>query len=203
MKTILKSRWTLPVAGLVIGLAAVALLISWLRPHTFAGTVMQSPQPAYDFTLQGVDGQDVRLSEFRGRAVLLFFGYTYCPDICPGTLGVMRQVLYDMGDRAQDVRVLFVSVDPQRDTPERLKLYLNRIDERIIGLSGAPETLLDVATRYGVFFQRREGKDPDHYLIDHTATVLLIDPDGYLRVVYPFGTSSGGIISDLLYILDH
>lgn len=203
MKKVLTSRWMLPVGGLALGLAAIALLLFWLRPHTFAGTVMQSPQPAYDFVLQGVDGRDVRLSDFRGQAVLLFFGYTYCPDVCPGTLGVMRQVLYEMGERAEKVRVVFISVDPPRDTPERLKLYLERIDERMVGLSGAPDTLLDVATRYGIFYQRREGKDPEHYLIDHTATVLLIDPDGFLRVVYPFGTNSGGIISDLNYIFDH
>ena len=109
MINIVRSRWTLPVLGLVIGLVAVIVLWNAVRPHTFAGTVMQSPQPAYDFTLTGPGSQPVRLSDLRGSVVLLFFGYTACPDVCPTTLYEMRDMLDALDRRADKTRVVFVS----------------------------------------------------------------------------------------------
>ncbi len=205
MKNILLSRWTLPVAGLVIGLVAVVVLWNAVRPHTFAGTVMQSLQPAYDFTLTGPDDLPVKLSDQHGKAVLLFFGYTSCPDICPTTLYEMRDMLDALGNKAGAVRVLFVSVDPEKDTPQRLKAFLANIDPqgRLTGLTGDLDTLNEIAAQYGIFFQKRPYNDSGGYLIDHTATVLLVDPDGYLRVVYPYGTPGADIAADVRYILSH
>lgn len=205
MLNILRSRWTLPVAGLVIGLAAVIILWDLVRPHTFAGTVMQSPQPAYSFTLTGPGNQPVSLEDLRGKVVLLFFGYTSCPDVCPTTLYEMRAMLDALGNRAAQAQVVFVSVDPEKDTPQRMQAYLANIDseERFLGLTGDLDTLNEIAAQYGIFFQKRIISETGAYLIDHTATVLLVDGEGYLRVVYPYGTPGEAIAADVRYILKH
>ncbi|HEY9089653.1 MAG TPA: SCO family protein [Anaerolineaceae bacterium] len=205
MLNILRSRWTLPVAGLVIGLAAVIILWDLVRPHTFAGTVMQSPQPAYSFTLTGPGNQPVSLEDLRGKVVLLFFGYTSCPDVCPTTLYEMRAMLDALGSRAAQAQVVFVSVDPEKDTPQRMQAYLANIDseERFLGLTGDLDTLNEIAAQYGIFFQKRIISETGAYLIDHTATVLLVDGEGYLRVVYPYGTPGEAIAADVRYILKH
>lgn len=205
MMKIIRSRWTLPVLGLVIGLAAVILLWGAVRPHTFSGTVMQSPQTAYDFTLTGPDSQSVRLSDLRGSVVLLFFGYTSCPDVCPTTLYEMRDMLDALGRRADKTRVVFISVDPEKDTPQRIQAYLANIDPagRLTGLTSDIDTLNEVAAQYGIFFQKRPYNDSGGYLIDHTATVLLVDGEGFLRVVYPYGTPGTAIAEDVAYIMTH
>lgn len=205
MKRILGSRWTLPVAGLVIGLAAVIILWGLVRPHTFAGTVMQSPQPATPFTLSGPGGQPVSLEDLRGKTVLLFFGYTSCPDVCPTTLYEMRDMLDALGKHADQVRVVFISVDPEKDTPQRLQAYLANIDpqQRFTGLTGDLDTLNTITAQYGIFFQKRTISETGAYLIDHTATVLLVDGEGYLRVVYPYGTPGAAIAADVRYLQTH
>lgn len=195
-------RWLLPAAGLVVGLAAVLLLGNTLRPHTFAGTLLQSSQPAYDFAGQGPGGKVYHRTDFSGRVVLLFFGYTSCPDVCPSTLQTFGKVLDRLGGRAGQVQAVMFSVDPEKDTPARLAAYLNHIDGRILGLSAdLPETA-HAAMQYGVFFEKRYFSKTG-YLVDHTATILLIDQKGFLRVVYPYNTAADAIAADVKYILDH
>lgn len=200
---ILRSRWTLPVVGLVIGLAAVFFLWDRVAPHTFAGTLMQSPQQVYDFTLTGTDGQPVAMHSLQGKYILLFFGYTSCPDICPTTLREMKAVLNDLGGKAGQVQPVFISVDPEKDTPQRLKAYLNNIDPRIMGLTGDLDSITGTASQYGIFFQKRPYGTAGDYLVDHTATMLLVDPKGFLRVVYPYGTDPGAVAGDLRYLMKH
>jgi protein SCO1 len=202
MKKIFHSRWLLPVGGLVVGLAAVILISLALKPHTFSGTILQSPQPAYDFSLNSADGP-VSLADLHGKVVLVFFGYTYCPDVCPTTLREMKKVLELLGNQADQVQPVFVSVDPERDTPQRLKAYLNNIDGRILGITGEQALIDEITTQYGVFYQKRTISESGNYLIDHTATSFLIDPQGYLRVVYPYATPAKGIAEDVSYILRH
>ncbi len=202
MNKILQSRWLWPVAGLVIGLTAIVLISLALRPHNFSGSILQSPQPAYEFTLTSADGP-VSLSDLRGKVVLIFFGYTFCPDVCPTTLQEMSAVLDLMGKKADQVQPVFVSVDPDRDTPERLKAYLNNLDGRILGITGETALIDEIVTQYGVFYQKRTISESGNYLIDHTATSYLIDPEGYLRVVYPYATPAEGIAKDIQYILRH
>jgi len=202
MNKILQSRWLWPVAGLVIGLTAIVLISLALRPHNFSGSILQSPQPAYEFTLTSADGP-VSLSDLRGKVVLIFFGYTFCPDVCPTTLQEMSAVLDLMGKKADQVQPVFVSVDPDRDTPERLKAYLNNLDGRILGITGETALIDEIVTQYGVFYQKRTISESGNYLIDHTATSYLIDPEGYLRVVYPYATPAEGIAKDILFILRH
>ena len=202
MVKILHSRWVWPAAGLVIGLVAIVLVSLALKPHNFSGSVLQSPQPAYEFKLTSADGP-VALSDLRGKFVLVFFGYTYCPDVCPTTLQEMSAVLDLMGKKADLVQPVFISVDPERDTPERLKAYLNNLDGRILGITGETTLINEITAQYGVFYQKRTISESGNYLIDHTATSFLIDPEGTLRVVYPYATPARGIAEDIQYILRH
>ncbi|GAB4498496.1 MAG: SCO family protein [Anaerolineales bacterium] len=181
------------ILGLTVG-------VYFLRPHTFHGTVIQSPEPSHDFTLKSFNG-DVSLRDFRGKVVLLYFGYTFCPDICPGTLGNVAQALRDMGTKAEDVQLIMVSLDPERDTPEKLADYMNHFHPSFIGITGTKEQLDEIASLYGIYYQKSEGSNATGYLIDHTATLLVLDREGYLKLVFPYGVTAQDIADDLKYML--
>ncbi len=170
-----------------------------LRPYAFHGSVIQSQNPAPDFTLQGADGP-VSLRDFRGKTVLLFFGYSFCPDVCPTTMSDLAKTMSLLGRQADRYQVIMVSVDPERDTPEKIDAYAKHFDERFLGLSGSPEDVAQVATLYGIYYQKQEGTAASGYLVDHTATVMVIDRKGYLRLLLPFGTAPEDIAADLQHI---
>lgn len=193
----MKIKVVLPVIFVITVLAAG---VYFLRPHTFHGTVIQSPEPSYDFTLKGANG-GVSLSDFRGKIVLLYFGYTFCPDICPGTLANVAQALRDMGPKANDVQLIMVSLDPERDTPEKLAEYMGHFHPSFIGITGTKEQLDEVASLYGIFYQKTEGSNATGYLIDHTATLMVLDREGYLKLVFPFGVTAKDIADDLKYMI--
>ena len=133
---------------------------------------------------------------------MLFFGYTSCPDVCPTTMAELKTALDEVGDdQAKDVRVVFVTVDPERDTPERVQEYANHFDQDFIGLSGTESELTEVWNEYGVFRQIVEGTSAAGYLVDHTARVTLIDQEGNLRVSYGFDTPIEDIVHDLKLLL--
>lgn len=187
------------VFGILLGLGACGL-----RPYIFHGTLIQSPDPVPDFTLLGHMGQMVSLNDFRGQLVVLYFGYTVCPDVCPTTLAELRRAREVLGQSADQVQVLMITVDPERDTAEVLADYVTHFDPTFIGLTGTPDEIAAVATYYGVFYERREEEDSAlGYLVDHTATQMVIDQEGHLKVVYPFGTSAEDIAADLEYMITH
>lgn len=186
--------------SIIVTILVLIAGVYFLRPHTFHGTVIQSPEPSYDFTLTSVDG-DVSLSDFRGKIVLIYFGYTFCPDICPGTLGNVAQALRNMGTQADDVQLIMVSLDPERDTPEKLAEYMGHFHPSFIGVTGSKENLDEVAALYGIFYQKAEGSDATGYLIDHTATLMVLDREGYLKLVFPFGVTAEEIADDLKYMI--
>lgn len=187
------------VFGILLGLGACGL-----RPYIFHGTLIQSPEPVPDFTLLGHMGQMVSLNDFRGQLVVLYFGYTVCPDVCPTTLAELRRTREVLGQSADQVQVLMVTVDPERDTAEVLADYVTHFDPTFIGLTGTPDEIAAVATYYGVFYERREEEDSAlGYLVDHTATQMVIDQEGHLKVVYPFGASAEDIAADLEYMITH
>lgn len=199
-------RW--PVL-LVVGVLAVALVGvagwkvgSYLRPHAYHGMILQSPQPAPNFTLTDQHGRPVSLKDFRGKLVMLFFGYTTCPDVCPVTLSVVNKARESLGADAKDVQVVMVSVDPQRDTPEVMGEYVARYDPSFIGLTGAPDKIAETATYYGVYYNAHPVASALGYLVDHTATVMVVDREGYLRLIFPFGISVEDMADDLSYLLN-
>ncbi len=193
----MKIKITLSILAIVAGLAAG---FYFFRPHTFHGTVIQSPEPAYDFTLASTKG-DVSLSDYRGKLVLIYFGYTFCPDICPATLANVGQSLRELGEKADDVQLIMVSLDPERDTPEKLADYVGHFHPSFVGVTGTQDELDTVASLYGIFYEKAEGTDNTGYLINHTATLLVIDREGYLKLVFPFGVTVPEIADDLKYML--
>ena len=143
---------------------------------------------AYNFSLTDHNGQPVRLQDLRGQAVLLCFGFTRCPNICPTTLGNLAAVYRKLPPSAQErTKVVFISVD-ERDTPASLKEYVPFFNERFLGLTGPPADIGTTARAYGAFFRKAPavGSDKDDYLIDHSTYTHLIDPEGNLRVLYRF-----------------
>jgi protein SCO1/2 len=180
-------------------LAGLVWLLPALLPHQFGGTVIDAPQPAYDFSLPSTQGRPLALSELRGKVVLLFFGYTTCPDVCPATLANLNLALQSLGESANRVQVVMVTVDPERDTPERLQAYLDHFDpQHMLGLSGDLATTSQIAGKYGIYFQKRL-TDSGGYLVDHTAYVQLIDAAGLRREVFSFGTPPAAIAADVGY----
>lgn len=193
----MKIKFFIPAIAIILG---VTVGVYFLRPHTFHGTVIQSPGTAHDFTLTSAAGE-VSLSDFRGKLVLLYFGYTFCPDICPATLANVGQALRELGNDAEDVQLIMISLDPERDTPEKLAEYTAHFHPSFIGVTGSPEQLAEVASLYGIFYQKTEGSAASGYLMDHTATLLVIDREGYLKLVFPFGVTVPEIADDLKYML--
>lgn len=134
-----------------------------------------------NFTLTGHEGKPVKLSDFQGKVVLLTFGYTYCPDVCPVNLSRLQQIVKQMGTDAEKVQVLFISVDPARDTPERLQEYVHFFHENFIGLTGTDQQIAATAKQYGAMYLRQELNSAAGYLFAHTDKIYVVDEVGMLR----------------------
>jgi protein SCO1/2 len=139
-----------------------------------------------DFTLIDHHGETFQLSQLRGKLVLLFFGYTFCPDICPSELSNLAAVLDGLGDQTEAVQGLFVSLDPQRDSPQVLRDYTGYFNPNLVGLTGEGESVDRVARQYRVKYQRHERPD-GRYSLDHSANLYIIDRQGRLAAVVPYG----------------
>ena len=187
--------------GLFITAGLVWVVWNTFQPYVFHGMILQSPVPATNFTLDGSSGQPVTLSDYRGKVVLLYFGYTTCPDVCPTTLAELHKARQLLGKRADQVQVFMITVDPERDTLKVLADYIPHFDSSFIGLTGTTEQIAAVATYYGIFYEKKEGTSALGYLVDHTSTVMALDRQGYLRVVFPFGATAADIAADLDYLL--
>lgn len=185
----------------VVGLVGYFFVLPRFQPHVFHGQVIQSTQAAPSIELDSADGP-VKLSDFEDEVVVLYFGYTFCPDVCPITLAKLDRSLEIIGEDAEDVNVIMVSVDPQRDTPEMLKEYVQHFNEDFIGVTGDPDTIDRIATMYGVYYEAEEGTEATGYLVNHTATVMVIDRDGYLKLVLPFEGTAEEVASDITYFLN-
>lgn len=194
--------WTFGI-GALIGLA-LALGAGWYAlnsAYTYHGVVIDPPAPAFDITLTDQHGQPYRLSEQQGKLVLIFFGYTHCPDVCPVTLSEYRQIKRMLGEQAKNVQFVYITVDPQRDTPERIGQYLQNFDPEFVGLSGSAEALAAVWKAYGVYQQPKESNSAGGYLVDHSSRTYLIDAQGHWRMNYNYGTDSENIAKDLLHLI--
>jgi protein SCO1 len=189
-------------AGIVLILATVmAWAESAPRTHAFRGAPVDPPFAAPNFTLNDQNGQPFQLSDQRGRIVVLFFGYTHCQDVCPTTLAQFKQVRTQLGSQAERVRFVFITVDPERDSPERMKTYLNAFDPNIVGLGGS-EADLDPAWRaYGVYHQKQPGPTADDYSVDHSANVYLVDAQGNLHLTFSPGFATADLAQDIRYLL--
>ena len=195
--------------GKVIIALAIALLGHLLltgcggSPLSFRGNALDSPVAAPEFSLTDQHGHPFRLSEQRGQVVVLFFGYASGPDVCPTTLGLWRKVHDELGTDADGVRFVFITVDPERDTRERLREHLALFSPDIIGLTGTLEELEPVYQAYGVYREKEILPDSDlGYQVTHTASAYVIDAEGNWRLRHLFGTPAEDVVHDLRQLLD-
>ena len=154
-----------------------------------------------DFALTDFSGKPRTLADFRGKAVVIFFGYTQCPDVCPTTLAELAEAMQRLGADADRVQVLFVTVDPARDTPELLSKYVPAFDPRFLGLYGDADALARTAKEFKILYQKQPGTTPGSYTMDHSAGTYLFDPQGRLRVYVSYGQGVGVFVHDLRELL--
>jgi len=196
-----KNMWVGLGALLVVALAA-ALTYFFTNPPGFRGTSYAEPYPAApQIVLKRADGGVFRLSDQKGKLTLLFFGYTSCPDVCPTTLAELKQVVDGMGAEAESIQVVFVSVDPERDTAQKIEEYVDHFNPSFIGLSGTAEELQPIWDEYGVYREVVPSVSALGYIVNHTARVTLIDADGNLRLSYGFQTPVEDMVHDIKLLL--
>jgi len=182
-------------ASLTLVIVAAAILSYASRDNrTFFGSKIDPPMPAPDFTLVSQTSLPARLSDFRGKFVLLFFGFTNCPDICPATMGVLKQVQNRLEDQSENVQVLLVTTDPDHDSPQALGTFLGRFDPTFIGLTGTKAELEQIWADYGVTVLDNG--------TTHSTRVYVIDREGNIPLTYPSATNPENIAADLRLLFE-
>ncbi len=180
------------IAGFLIGAIAGAAVLLVANPQ--GGQPVQSSGAALiggPFSLVGADGKPVTDRDFRGRYMLIFFGFTHCPDICPAELQVIAQALEQLGDKAKKMVPIFITLDPERDTPDAMANFVKSFGPNFVGLTGSPEAIAAAAKAYRVAYSKVENKDSaGDYSVDHSALVYLMDPKGRYVTHFSYGLSA-------------
>ena len=156
---------------------------------------------AKNFQLTDHNGQPRSLKDFQGKVVALFFGYTQCPDVCPTTLAELAEVKKALGADGAKLQAVFVTVDPERDTPEVLKAYMANFDPDFVALRGSPEQLAAMAKDFKAYYKKVEGKTPTSYTMDHSAASYIYDTKGNLRLYSRYGSGAEALLSDIRLLL--
>lgn len=187
----------------VLSTVAIIFLLAACGKSTekFNNTDITGLDYAQGFSLTDHHGKQRTLADFRGKAVVIFFGYTQCPDVCPTTMAEMASVMQKMGADADKVQVLFVTIDPERDTQALLAAYVPNFDQRFLGLYGDAAATAKVAKDFKVFYQKVEGKTPGSYTMDHTAGSYVFDPQGRIRLFLRHGQGAEPVAHDLKLLL--
>jgi cytochrome oxidase Cu insertion factor (SCO1/SenC/PrrC family) len=189
------------IAGAALGLAAAIALLPDVRERLLPSVGQQVSGKALiggAFTLTDNTGKRVTDQDFHGKYTLVFFGFTSCPDICPAGLQLMAGALEKLGTKAQRITPIFISVDPQRDTPEKLAAYVKNFDPRLVGLTGTPEEIAAVAKAYKVYYAKVPSKErPDDYTMDHTSIMYVMDPKGEFVTHFTPSTSADDMAAKL------
>ena len=167
---------------------------------SFKSTDITGADYGKDFALTDHTGKARTLGDFRGKVVVMFFGYTRCPDVCPITLAELKAVKEQLGEEGKRLQVVFVTVDPERDTQKLLAEYVPAFDPSFLGLYGDPAAIAKVAKDFRVFYQKSPGKTPDSYTVDHTAGSYIFDPQGRLRLFARHG-NAGNLLADIRTLL--
>lgn len=189
--------------ALVCALASVGCGPGDRATPTLRGGRLDPPTLAADFTLTDHNGKPFTLSSTRGKVTLLYFGYTSCPDVCPLTLADMAGALQDLGADAQAAQIVFITLDPERDSRQTLQKYVTAFDATNIGLHGTSDEIKQVADAYGVKYKKAPlANSALGYAVDHSAFIYVIDRRGQLRELLPFGTSRQSIASDLKFLIN-
>jgi protein SCO1/2 len=187
-------------------LAALAFCLATLlagcsKPTSFTGTDLSMVDWGKDFKLTDHTGKARSIADFRGRAVVLFFGYTQCPDVCPTTLSTLRETMALLGEDANRVQVLFATLDPERDTQALLAQYVPAFHPSFLGLYADEKTIAAVAKDFKVFYVKQPGKTPGSYSVDHSTGSYAFDPQGKLRLLLRHGEAPAKVAADLRLLL--
>ncbi|MDQ7955874.1 MAG: SCO family protein [Pseudomonadota bacterium] len=168
---------------------------------TFNAVDLTGAEYARDFKLTDMNGQVRTLGDFKGKVVVVFFGYAQCPDVCPTTMTEMAQVKQKLGKDGDKLQVVFITVDPERDTPEIMKAYMGAFDPAFVALIPTPEQLAAVAKDFKVYYKKVDGKTPTSYSMDHSAAQYIYDPQGRLRLYARYGAGVDPMVADIKALL--
>lgn len=169
--------------------------------QTFVSTDVTGVEFGRDFKLTDHTGKPRTLVDFKGKVVVLFFGYTHCPDVCPATMGELAAAMKKLGKDAERVQVLFVTVDPERDTPALLAQYVPAFNPAFLGLSGDAQATENTAREFKILYQKQAGKTPDQYTVDHSAGTYIFDTAGRLRLYVSYGRGAEVFARDIAELL--
>lgn len=177
------------------------------RNYQYQGNLFDPFPAAYQFELRDQNGEIFRMEDQKGKVVLLFFGYAHCPDVCPTTLSKFKKIHASLGDQTDRVTFVFITVDPERDTPDKIRVYLNAFHSSFIGLTGTHGELQPIWDGYYIFEEKEEVDEHAHeedagYLVSHTSRVYVVDPEGNLQLTFPQEMLSGAMTADIIYLLD-
>jgi protein SCO1/2 len=194
--------------ALVASFAACVLTLSLAacdklpgKQASFQNTDVTGLDYAKGFSLTDHTGKPRTLADYKGKVVIVFFGYTQCPDVCPTTMAEMAGVMQKLGAQADQVQVLFITLDPERDTQQLLASYVPAFDKRFVGLYGTPEQTAKTAKEFKVFYSKVPGSSPGSYTIDHTAGSYVFDKEGRLRLFIRHGGGADPIVHDVRQLL--
>ena len=187
---------------LIVTLAMASLLSACNPPaEKFSNTDITGIDYAKDFALTDHNGKPRTLADFKGKVVVMFFGYTQCPDVCPTTMAEMADVMKQLGPQADKVQVIFVTIDPERDTQALLASYVPNFDPRFLGMYGDAAATAKVAKEFKVYYQKVPGNAPDSYTMDHTAGSYVFDTEGHIRLFLRHGQGTAPVVHDLKLLL--
>ena len=195
------------VGGALLMLLAVGLLfvfgILTQQSVSLNGTLIEPSEPVDSFTLMSGEGP-IDTEDYHGKIIVLVFGYTYCPDFCPTTLSRVSQAIHMLEPREADaVQVMMVSLDPERDKPQRVWEYTQAIDPSFIGVTGMEDQIQDVTKRFGIHYERSAEESASGYLIDHTTTSIVLDRRGGIVMLWSFDLTPEQLASDLEFLIKY
>lgn len=186
---------------MVAGVSVLFTACSEKSKPVFAAIDITGADYAKDFSLTDHNGQPRSLKDFKGKVVVMFFGYTQCPDVCPTTMAEVAEVRKQLGKDGEKIQALFVTIDPERDTPEVLKGYMANFDPTFVALYTTPDKLAATAKDFKVYYKKVDGKTPTSYTMDHSAGSFIYDTKGALRLYTRYGTGVQPLIADIKLLL--
>lgn len=181
----------------IVGLVIAAGIAWWQVRHATQQVETTAASVGGPFRLVDHTGKTVSDADYRGKYLLIYFGYTFCPDVCPTELSTMAAALDKLGPVADGIQPLFVTIDPERDTADHMAGYVTLFHPRLVGLTGTPEEIRAVARSFRVYAAKAPGSEGDAYLMDHSSFVYLMGPDGKFMAVFPGGTSAEKMAADI------
>ena len=182
-------------------LTAVGCKQSESNPETYSATDVAGANFAKDFSLTDHNGQHRTLADFKGKVVILFFGYIQCPDICSNTLSELAAVMQRLGAKADGVQVLFVTLDPERDTPSIMSKFVSSFNPKFLGLYASPAQIAETAKEFKLFYQKQPGKSKQNYTLDHSSGTYIYDASGKLRLYASYELGVDALVADIQLLL--